>query len=165
MIPYCCQLPDWLQGRSWPFLKKPVSRSLRAFFLPTAMCCCRPKTDPGVLLALPKFWAGDKQGDHQGNVGKNLTDVFARRWSAYAAYPPYKSPSPDSGSAQWHLQRATVSEFRQGLSRGQHCGVMLHMVGHKARNKVVAVVVPRMAALRQKLKSKFHFIAPVSRRF
>ena len=40
---------------------------------------CRSKTDPGVLLALPKFWAGDKQGDHHGNVGKNQAYAFARQ--------------------------------------------------------------------------------------
>jgi len=40
---------------------------------------CRLKIDPGVLLALPKFWAGDEQGDHHGNVGKNQADVFARQ--------------------------------------------------------------------------------------
>ncbi len=40
---------------------------------------CRLKTDPGVLLALPIFWAGNKQGDHHGNVGKNSTDAFARQ--------------------------------------------------------------------------------------
>lgn len=40
---------------------------------------CRLKTDPGVLLALPKFWAGDKQGDHDGNVGKNSTNASTRQ--------------------------------------------------------------------------------------
>jgi hypothetical protein len=40
---------------------------------------CRFKTDPGVLLALPKYWAGKMQGDHHGNVGKNSTDVHARQ--------------------------------------------------------------------------------------
>ena len=40
---------------------------------------CRFKTDPGVLLALPKFWAGDKQGDRHGNVGKNQANAFARQ--------------------------------------------------------------------------------------
>ena len=40
---------------------------------------CRSKTDPGVLLALPKFWAEDKQGDHHGNVGKNQAYAFARQ--------------------------------------------------------------------------------------
>ena len=40
---------------------------------------CRSKTDPGVLLALPKFWTGDKQGDHHGNVGKNQAYAFARQ--------------------------------------------------------------------------------------
>jgi hypothetical protein len=40
---------------------------------------CRFKTDPGVLLAPPKFWAEEKQGDHLGNVEKNSTDVFARQ--------------------------------------------------------------------------------------
>ena len=37
------------------------------------------KADPGVLLALPKFWAGEKQGDHHGNVGKNQANVCARQ--------------------------------------------------------------------------------------
>ena len=40
---------------------------------------CRLKTDPGVLLALPKYWAGKKQGDHYGNVGKNSTNAHARQ--------------------------------------------------------------------------------------
>ena len=40
---------------------------------------CRLKTDPGVLLTLPKFWAGDKEGDYHGNVGKNSADVPARQ--------------------------------------------------------------------------------------
>ena len=40
---------------------------------------CRLKTDPGVLLTLPKFWAGEKEGDHHGNVGKNSADVPARQ--------------------------------------------------------------------------------------
>jgi hypothetical protein len=40
---------------------------------------CRPKTDPGVLLALPIFWAGNKQGDHHGNVGKNSTHASTRQ--------------------------------------------------------------------------------------
>jgi hypothetical protein len=40
---------------------------------------CRLKTDPGVLLTLPNYWAGGKEGDHHGNVGKNSTDVPARQ--------------------------------------------------------------------------------------
>ena len=42
-------------------------------------CCRRPKTDPGVLLALPKYWAGKHQGDHYGNVGKNSTHASTRQ--------------------------------------------------------------------------------------
>ena len=37
------------------------------------------KADPGVLLALPKLWAEDKQGDHHGNVGKNQANAFVRQ--------------------------------------------------------------------------------------
>jgi len=34
-------------------------------------CFRRLKTDPGVLLAVPKYWAGKMQGDHCGNVKKS----------------------------------------------------------------------------------------------
>ena len=58
-------------------------------------CCHRPKTDPlgvqrktdpDILLALPKFLAGNEQGGHYGNV-ENSTDAHLTHVFAYGGNP------------------------------------------------------------------------------
>ena len=68
-----------LQGLALRAMAEPLLRLVGADRKLTHLnALCRLKTDPGVLLLPPNYWAGELIGDHHGNVRQGSADVSAR---------------------------------------------------------------------------------------